>query len=189
MVCVRTDAHTRGSRFFLVLLSCFSKIFHFSFLLLLLLYLQLQLLKSNYHNTITFWRRLHYINYKTQSPPLQLSSKSFRTSPRRGFDVHSHDIFRPGRTNKALLLLFLTHESNKSISSILCCNPSGFEHFLSLSKHSITVRSRTFTLVCFVGKSRYIACHSWNGMFPFFRKIPSINNTELMASPMAGFIV
>ena len=47
--------------------------------------LQLQLpakLKSNYHNTITFWRRLYYINYKTQSPPLQLSSKSFRTSPR-----------------------------------------------------------------------------------------------------------
>ena len=67
---------------FSFLLSCFSKIFHFSFLLLLLLYLQLQLLKSNYHNTITFWRRLYYINYKTQSPPLQLSSKSFRTSPR-----------------------------------------------------------------------------------------------------------
>lgn len=62
--------------------------FSTSFLLLLiqlLLQLQLQLpakLKSNYHNTITFWRRLYYINYKTQSPPLQLSSKSFRTSPR-----------------------------------------------------------------------------------------------------------
>ena len=62
--------------------------FSTSFLLLLiqlLLQLLLQLpakLKSNYHNTITFWRRLYYINYKTQSRPLQLSSKSFRTSPR-----------------------------------------------------------------------------------------------------------
>lgn len=68
--------------------SCSFKLFFEKFspsFLLLLLQLLLQLpakLKSNYHNTITFWRRLYYINYKTQSPPLQLSSKSFRTSPR-----------------------------------------------------------------------------------------------------------
>lgn len=68
--------------------SCSFKLFFEKFspsFLLLLLQLLLQLpakLKSNYHNTITFWRRLYYINYKTQSLPLQLSSKSFRTSPR-----------------------------------------------------------------------------------------------------------
>lgn len=67
--------------------SCSFKLFFKNFPLLFYFYYynyyNYQLLQTITTPLLTYWRRLYYIiNYKTQSPPLQLSSKSFRTSPR-----------------------------------------------------------------------------------------------------------
>ena len=68
--------------------SCSFKLFFKNFPLLFYFYYynyyNYQLLQTITTPLLTYWRRLYYIimNYKTQSPPLQLSSKSFRTSQR-----------------------------------------------------------------------------------------------------------
>lgn len=63
MVRVRTDAHTRGSRFFLVLLSCFSKIFLLFYFYYYNYYYNYQLLEvklSQHHYLLE--KAIYYIN-------------------------------------------------------------------------------------------------------------------------------
>ena len=154
MVCVRTDAHTRGSRFFLVLLSCFQKFSTFLFLLLLCCRYDQTittplLLEGGYTILIT---KLNHRLFSFRRNLFARLRRASRTSP----------ISSVPEGRATLLLLFLTHESNKYLSSFVVTLPV---QALPLAVVSITVRSGTFTLVCLVSRSRYLACHSWNGMF------------------------
>ena len=108
-------------------------------------------------------------NQKEQNSTTALTFvQIFRTSRRPRLDVHSR--YLPSRTGGRRF--FSTNQCYYSLMmmielSILFCNPSVLSTSSRCRKHSITVRSTT--LVCFVGKSRYIAPIA-NGMLPLSAK-------------------